>query len=177
MKNRGFENVRMPENRPASPLPLRGSRTSAGYDFYAVGDLDIPPQCKVDFFTDVKAYMRPGEMLLLVVRSSAGIKNDLMLANTVGIIDSDFYGNPDNDGNIKLSLRNLRPETRFCGFKAINISGESLEIPLIENLCEANTVHIKAGERVVQGIFVSVLEADNCNPSEDRLGGLGSSGL
>jgi len=178
MKNRGFEEVENIRNRDktCSLLPLRGSKTSAGYDFYATEDLSIPPQGKVDFITDIKAYMRPDEMLMLVVRSSAGVKNDLMMANTLGIIDSDFYNNPDNEGNIKIILRNLRPDMRLLGCKAVSIDGETLSVPQIEDLREKNTVHIKAGDRVVQGIFIPVLESDNCNSDSERLGGLGSSG-
>lgn len=178
MKNRGFEAVSNPRNKDISYplLPLRTSKTSAGYDFYAVENLEIPPQAKLEFITDVKAYMRRDEMLMLVVRSSTGVKNDPMMANTIGIIDSDFYNNPDNEGNIKIILRNLRPEIRLLGFKEMSIGGETISIPQIEDLREKNTVHIKAGQRVVQGIFVPVLEADNCNSENERLGGLGSSG-
>ena len=178
MKNRGFEAVSNPKNKGLNGplLPLRASKTSAGYDFYAVEDLTIPPQAKVEFTTDVKAYMRKDEMLILVVRSSAGVKNDLMMANTVGIIDSDFYNNPDNEGNIRIILRNLRPELRLLGYKEVNIGGETISVPQIEDLREKNTVRIKAGERVVQGIFVPVLESDNCSSDNERLGGLGSSG-
>jgi len=178
MRNRGFETVdnKKNENKPCFLLPLRGSRTSAGYDFYATDNLSIPPQGKVDFITDIKTYMRPGEMLMLVVRSSAGVKNDLMMANTLGIIDSDFYNNPDNEGNIKIILRNLRPELRLTGYKEISIDGELVSVPQVEDLRKQNTVHIKAGDRVVQGIFIPVLESDNCNSDSERLGGLGSSG-
>ena len=120
--------------------------------------------------------MRSNEMLMLVVRSSTGVKHDLMMANTLGIIDSDFYNNPDNEGNIKIILRNLRPELRLTGYKEVYIGSELISVPQIEDLREKNTVHIKAGDRVVQCIFVPVLEADNCNSEKERLGGLGSSG-
>jgi dUTP pyrophosphatase len=104
------------------------------------------------------------------------MKNDLMMANTLGIIDSDFYNNPDNEGNIKIVLRNLRPEMRLLGYKDIVIHDEAVSVPQIEDLSEDNTVYIKAGERVVQGIFVPVLESDNCNSESERAGGIGSSG-
>lgn len=158
-------------------LPLRGTKTSAGYDFYATEDITVPPCGKADFVTDIKAYMKHGEMLMLVVRSSSGIKLDLMMANTIGIIDSDFYNNPDNEGNIKISLRNLRPEFKLTGFKELCIGGENISVPQIEDLREHNAVHIKSGDRVVQGIFVPVLESDNCNSFTDRQGGIGSSGV
>ncbi len=178
MKKRGFEHVENPKNRDkiCSSLPLRGSKTSAGYDFYATDDIILPPGGKAEFVTDIKTYMCRGEMLMLVVRSSAGMKNDLMMANTIGIIDSDFYNNPDNEGNIKIVLRNLRPEIRLTGYKEITVAGETVSVPQIQDLREENTVRIKAGERVVQGIFLPVLESDNCNSEAPRLGGTGSSG-
>lgn len=178
MRNRGFETVenKKNENKLCPLLPLRGSKTSAGYDFYATEDFSVPPQGKSEFTTDIKTYMHPGEMLMLVVRSSTGTKSDLMLANTLGIIDSDFYNNPDNEGNIKIILRNLRPDMRILGFKELLVGGEAVMIPQIEDLRNSNTVHIKAGDRVVQGIFIPVLESDNCNSDADRQGGLGSSG-
>ena len=178
MKKRGFEHVENMKNKDklCGALPLRGSKTSAGYDFYATEDFCIAPLGKAEFVTDIKAYMCPSEMLMLVVRSSAGMKNDLIMANTLGIIDSDFYNNPDNEGNIKIVLRNLRPEMRLLGYKDIVIHDETVSVPLIEDLTLENIVHIKAGDRVVQGIFLSVLESDNCNSESERIGGIGSSG-
>ncbi len=178
MKKRGFEHVENQKNtgKLCSSLPLRGSKTSAGYDFYATDDIILRPGEKAEFVTDIKAYMCSGEMLMLVVRSSSGMKNDLMMANTLGIIDSDFYNNPDNEGNIRIVLRNLRPEIRLTGYKEITVNGEKVTVPQIEDLREKNTVRIKAGERVVQGIFLPVLESDNCNSEARRVGGTGSSG-
>ena len=98
----------------------------------------------------------------MVVRSSACAKRDLMAANTVGIIDSDYYDNPDNEGNIHIALRNLKPALELTGFKTVVLaSGERVDIPVIKDLREQNTVVIQAGERVVQGIFLPVLEADS----------------
>lgn len=37
-------------------------------------------------------------------RSSFGIKKHLTIPNGVGIIDSDYYGNENNDGNIIAAL-------------------------------------------------------------------------
>lgn len=179
MRTRGFEPV--DQNFLAEGiepvLPLHATRTSAGYDFYATVDFSVPPQGKAHFTTNLKAYMQPGEMLMLIVRSSMGIKNDLMAANTAGIVDSDYWGNPDNDGNIKIFLRNLRPAMALEGFRTVTLeSGERLDVPLIKDLREENTVHIRAGERVVQGIFLTVLPADNCQGEAERKGGFGSSG-
>lgn len=177
MPKRGFRPVSSPVNPEAPLLPLRATRTSAGYDFFAPCDIAIPPQEKAFFATDVKAEMGENEVLFLVVRSSAGIKRDLMAANTVGVIDSDYYDNPDNGGNIHIALRNLKPAMALSGYNRVALSsGETVEIPVIQDLKEQNTVIIKAGERVVQGIFLPVLAADSGDSDTPRGGGFGSSG-
>lgn len=131
-------------------MPQRGTSRSAGYDICTPVDIVIPARgCSKVIFTDIKAYMLPDEVLSTHVRSSIGMKRGLVLANTTGIIDSDYYSNPDNDGNIGFMLRNLTDEE----------------------------VVIKAGERVIQGIFSKYLVADNDEPkSEERVGGVGSTG-
>jgi len=180
-KKRGFEVVR--EDYKTLPegdikLPLRGTKTSAGYDFYATEDLVILPQTIAKFKTDIKAYMKEDEVLLMFIRSSLGVKKDLMIANTVGVIDSDYYSNPDNDGNMMVALRNLRPSIGV-GKDSISLatdSGDIVSIPVIEDLTEINTIHIPKGERVIQGVFVKFKEADNCNSDTDRTGGVGSTG-
>ena len=178
---RRFEEVNNKKNKEETLLPLRGTKTSAGYDFHTPVDLEIKPGEKVMFFTDVKAKMNKNEVLLLDIRSSMGIKRDLMIGNTIGVIDSDYYGNPDNDGNIGICLRNLKPEMKFDGYTTLQSpkNGSSIvktqnQIPKIIDLREENTVFIKAGERVAQGIFVKYLSSENCNSEEERSSGIGS---
>ena len=92
--------------------------------------------------------MLDDEYLEIVPRSSTGFKKGLMLINTCAIIDSDYYNNVDNDGNI--------------GFKFKNLTNE--------------TVEIKAGQRILQGIFKKYLTTDNDDcMNENRHGGFGSS--
>ena len=143
---RGFLPVSTPAETPVL-LPLRGTKTSAGYDFFATCDLSIRPGETGRFVTDVKAYMEPDEMLLLVVRSSAGIKRHLMAANTVGIIDSDYYYS-DNEGHIFSKITNDSNEDK--------------------------TVEIKAGEGFMQGIFVEYGITLDDDATEVRNGGFGS---
>lgn len=178
MKTRGFEVVNNTKNKGIETLlPLRGTKTSAGYDFYTPIDLEIKPQEKVFFWTDVKAYMDEGEVLLLDVRSSMGVKNDLMMSNTIPVIDSDYYNNEGNEGNIGISLRNLKPSIKFKGYETTYVGNYGqIDVPIIEDLTRKNTVIIKAGDRVAQGFFVKYLESDNCNSKEERTGGFGSSG-
>ena len=130
-------------------LPKRGSSKSAGYDICTPVDIIIPPNGISDAIqTDIKAYMLDDEYLEIVPRSSIGFKKGLMLINTCAIIDSDYYNNIDNDGNI--------------GFKFKNLTNE--------------TVEIKAGERILQGIFKKYLTIDNDDCDIIRTGGVGSSG-
>ena len=87
VKVRGFEETVLKKNAIDTTLPTRGSKQSAGYDFYSKETIDIQPSKSYLFWSDVKAYMLPGEVLELYVRSSVGIKKGLVLANTVGIVD------------------------------------------------------------------------------------------
>ena len=82
-------------------LPERQTKASAGYDFYVIEDVEIPAYGTVMLPTNVKAYMQEDEVLMLYARSSLAIKRGLILQNTTGIIDSDFY-----PLEIKIALRN-----------------------------------------------------------------------
>lgn len=127
-------------------LPTRGSKVSAGYDFYMPCDMIIKPNEKVCVWSDVKAYMQEGEVLLLYVRSSIGIKRGLALSNGTGVIDADYFSNPSNDGNIGIALYNYSDKE----------------------------VELKKGERICQGVFVPFLVADSGNTDKERVGGIGS---
>ena len=130
-------------------LPTRADVRSAGYDFYLPKDLKLLPMQKTIVWTDVKAFMQPDEVLEIYIRSSLAIKQGVMLSNNVGIVDSSYYGNESNDGNIGIAI--------------VNTTG--------------TTVELKAGERIAQGIFKKFLIADEDNTiSSERTGGFGSSG-
>ena len=86
-------------------LPERQTKASAGYDFYVIEDVTIPPQSVVMLPTNVKAYMQEDEVLMLYARSSLAIKKGLILQNTTGIIDSDFF-----PLEIKIALKNTTNE-------------------------------------------------------------------
>ena len=148
---RGFQEVKkeFKKHGEAVKLPTRGSKYSAGYDFYSPERIVVEPFGKSNVIsTDVKAYMQEGEVLILHVRSSIGIKRGLTLSNCTGVIDKDFYSNPDNDGNICFVLQNNTDKKQV----------------------------IEKGERVMQGIFMPFLIADDDEATAERLGGIGSSG-
>ena len=99
--------------------------------------------------TGVKAYMGEEEVLVLANRSSNPLKQKLILSNGIGVIDSDYYGNEDNDGHIM---------GQFINFGATPVS-------------------IKKGDRIFQGMFQPFLLADNDVAGGKRVGGHGSTGL
>lgn len=152
LKERGFEVIK-DEHRKHSDveiqLPTRGDSRSAGYDFYSNETVTLQPKQSHLFWTDVKSYMLDNEVLSIHVRSSIGTKKDLMLKNTTGIIDSSYYENPSNDGNIGICLVNM---------------GDKIQ-------------KIEKGERIAQGVFTKylIVDEDTCLKSE-RTGGFGSSG-
>ena len=121
---RGFEIVKdeMRKHKDVEiHLPVRGDNRSAGYDLRTPVEIRLKPNEKKLVFTDVKAYMQPNEVLEVHVRSSIGVKKGIILSNITGIIDSSYYNNLSNDGNIGLTLWNtseieqvLEPQERVC---------------------------------------------------------------
>lgn len=147
--NRYFELVKDKYRKSTGEviLPKRATKSSVAYDFYSPIDITIPPMTSVMIWTDIKAKFNENEALLINIRSSMG-KHPVMIANTQGWIESDYYSNADNDGNIGIRLLNLGTE------------------PYI----------IKRGDRIAQGMFIKYLTADNGNTDTERSGGFGSSG-
>lgn len=126
-------------------LPTRATAHSAGYDFYSPVDVVIEPGKSCLIFTDVKASMYWDNVLMLYVRSSMG-KHPVVIANGTGIIDSDYYSNEDNDGNI--------------GFRLLNLGDE----PYV----------IKTGDRIGQGVFQKYCTVKDDDVAGIRTGGFGS---
>src|SRR5699024_8759960 len=93
-------------------LPKRSTAYSAGYDIESAEDVIIlplkPSGNKTTMIkTGIKVQMNEGEYLAVYPRSSIGVKNLALMPNSVGIIDKDYYNNPDNDGHIMVPLINL----------------------------------------------------------------------
>lgn len=87
-------------------LPERKTEKSAGYDFLAIEDIVIKKGEVKKIPMGVKASMNDNEVLLIVVRSSMGIKHGLRLCNQVGVVDADYYNNEDNEGHMFAFLKN-----------------------------------------------------------------------
>lgn len=148
-KIRGFEVAKGFEGKEIN-LPERKTKFSAGYDVEAAEDTVIPKfvegQKPTLVKTGIKAYMQDNEYLMLANRSSNPGKKGLILANSVGIIDKDYYGNEDNDGHIMFAFFNVKDED----------------------------VKIKKGDVIGQAIFMPFLISDDDNATGVRTGGFGS---
>ena len=90
--------------------------------------------------------MNEDEFLALLVRSSMGFKYNIRLCNQVGIVDSDYYNNPDNEGHMFIALKN---------------EGEKI-------------FTINKGDKYAQGIFQKYLLTDDDEATGSRTGGIGS---
>lgn len=148
-KIRGFEIAKGFEDKGIN-IPERKTMCSAAYDLEAADDIIVPSYKKgmkaTLIPTGLKAYMQPDEVLYLYAKSSGFNKKGIMLSNNVGVVDSDYYENEDNDGHIMLSVINLKEEDLV----------------------------IKKGDAVGQAMFAKYLKADDDNSTEIRKGGFGS---
>ena len=148
-KTRGFEIVKGYEDKEIN-LPIRKTKYSAGYDVEAAEDTLIPSFKKgmapTLIKTGIKAYMQDDEYLLLANRSSNPKKKGLILANSIGVVDKDYYGNEDNDGHIMFAFYNIKEED----------------------------ILIKKGEAIGQAIFQKYFVTDNDVAEGKRNGGFGS---
>ncbi len=110
-------------------LPERKTSASAGYDLFAIKDTVLLPGEIKKIPTGIKVQFPEDEFLMLVVRSSMGFKYNVRMCNQVGIIDSDYYNSPSNEGHMWVALQN---------------QGEEV-------------FHLKKGEAFCQGIFLKYL--------------------
>ena len=130
--------------------PERASLGAAGYDLRVVDTYTLAPGEKHVFHTGIRARFPRGYVLTLTIRSSYGIKKGIVLANQVGIIDSDYADAPETGGEIMLCLENTNDDS----------------------------VTIKAGERVAQAILLQCFRTENDFgfTQKRRTGGIGSTG-
>lgn len=129
-------------------LPQRGTKASAGYDIYAPYNIILAPNEEINVPTGLKAYMQLGEVLMAFPRSGLGFKYYCRLANTVGVIDQDYYNNPKNEGHMFVKIRN---------------EGDKEMV-------------IKQGDGMCQMIFIPFLlaDGDSFENGDIRHGGFGS---
>ena len=126
-------------------LPIRKTKYSAGYDFISFSEYVIKPGEVLKIPTGVKAKFLNDEVLMIVVRSSMGFKYNVRMCNQVGIIESDYYNNPSNEGHIFVALQN---------------AGDKDFV-------------IHKGDAYAQGLFLKFLTCGD-EPTDERIGGFGS---
>lgn len=133
-------------NSPAEKMPVRATKFSVGYDFYSPIDATIAPGETKLIFTNIKAKFESNEGLILAVTSGMG-KRGLILASGIGLVESDYYGNESNDGNLGFALFN---------------HGQ-------------NDYIIKKGDKIGQAFFFNFLTVDDeAEITAVRKGGFGS---
>ena len=129
-------------------LPCRATSGSAGHDFYMPYAIVLDPGKSVVIPTGIRCKIADMWWLSIMPRSSLGFKYSVYLANTIGVIDSDYY-NADNEGHIMIKLVNFGTAPMTLGL----------------------------GERFAQGIFLPYGVASNsANVETERTGGMGSTG-
>lgn len=130
-------------------LPARSTKHAAGYDFYNFEEVNIAPGEIKYVKTGIKSLFPEEVALLLLNRSSNPKKKGLELANGVGLVDADYYNNPDNEGEIAFAFRNITD----------------------------NPVVIAVGEKLGQGMFVPFFITNDDSTENERVGGFGSTGV
>ena len=100
--------------------------------------------------TGMKCQLADDEYLELSIRSSGPLKHWLMLANSVGIIDADYYNNPDNEGHIFAKITNDSNEDKI--------------------------ISLEKGAGFMQGIFLEYGITVDDDADGVRNGGFGSTG-
>lgn len=130
-------------------LPRRATKYSAGYDIYSPFDFVLYPGKEIKIPTGIHVSLDKDKFLMIVPRSGLGFKFGVRLANTVGVIDSDYI-NSDNEGHIWVKL-----------------SYSILDI-------EQRPIKIFAGDAICQGIICPFYKTEDDNTEEQRNGGFGS---
>ncbi|EMR14513.1 MULTISPECIES: dUTP diphosphatase [Candidatus Phytoplasma] len=147
MSNKSFFEVVSYYKKNNIQLPKRQTQYSAGYDLAAAIEINIPPQQIAIIPTGLKLFLPSNQVLLIYARSSLFIKKKLMLTNNVGVIDSDYYNNIENEGHILIPLYNFSNQI----------------------------ITIHKNERIAQGILQNFLLTKNDNnENQIRKNGFGS---
>ncbi len=130
-------------------LPRRATAGSAGYDFYSPLDFVLAPGETIMIPTGIRSKINDGWVLMIFPRSGLGFKYRIQLNNTVGIIDSDYYGS-DNEGHIFIKITNDSNERK--------------------------TLSLKRGDGFAQGVFLPFGITSDEEVTGIRNGGFGSTG-
>lgn len=136
-----YEDIRMPQ---------RGTEMSAGYDFFSVRDFTLNPGEHIVIPTGIKFDCDWDKFLFIAPRSGQGFKYGIRLANSVGIIDADYFNNENNEGHIWVKIDYPK--------SSIN------DKPFV----------VKKGDAICQGIILPYYRVSSDAANKKRVGGFGS---
>lgn len=131
-----YDNIKIPE---------RKTKYSAGHDISIPYEITLSSNDKMLIPTGIRCKIDENYVMLIVPRSSMGIKHGLRLSNTIAVIDADYYS-AENEGHIMISV--------------INDSNKPIKF--------------KSGDCICQAIFVPYGVADQEEVTTERAGGIGS---
>ena len=135
----GVSDLKFAEEYEAIKIPSRATSGSGGYDFYLPFDIDLIPGESIVIPTGICCEIEEGYTLDIYPKSGLGFKKFTTLANTIGIIDADYYQS-SNGGHILVKIIN----------KGFNVEYEYRTSS--NKLMEDNLIR-KQGESFVQGLF------------------------
>lgn len=142
-----FEEAQIREIYDRIPVPQRATTGSAGYDFRAPFGFTLEPGESIKIPTGIRVSIDDGWFLACFPRSGLGFKYQIRLANSTGVVDSDYIFS-DNEGHIFAKL--------------VNGGDKSVEI--------------NAGDGFMQGIFIPYGISYDDEVTATRNGGFGSTG-
>ena len=87
--------VRIRRLHPSVPLPQYQTAGAAGFDLAASEDVVVAPSSIALIPTGLVIQVPAGHFLGVFARSSTPLKRGLMIANGVGVVDSDYCGPKD----------------------------------------------------------------------------------
>ena len=128
-------------------LPKRSTKYSAGHDIKIPFKYILRPNETVKIPTGIRCKMDDEYVMFVFPRSSLGIKKNMVITNTVGVIDSDYY-DADNEGHIFICIKN----------------------------CGNETIKFEQNDAITQAVFVPFGVADDDEITTERTGGIGSTG-
>ena len=132
-------------------LPERKTKYSCGYDLETPLDIVLAPHTSIVIPTGIRVVFSEEERetwhLKLYARSSVGIKDQVVITNGTGLVDSDF-SDSENEGDMLIALTNMSDEVR----------------------------KYKAGNRVCQAVFEIYGITSDDKASGQRKSGVGSTG-
>jgi dUTP pyrophosphatase len=121
--------VKIRRIKPDVSIPEYQSAGAAGFDLAASEDILVQPAAVALIPTGLVIQVPAGYCLGVFARSSTPLKRGLMVANGVGVVDSDYCGPNDE---VKIEVFNFT----------------------------ASAVHVRAGDRIAQGLFIPVARAE-----------------